>query len=263
LGHQPLIEAWERILSTGTIAQSIRQACILVGGKGTRLGELTRSLPKPLMEIGDGAAFLDVVIEQLARHGFDDIVLLAGYLGDIVRERYDGRSLGTSRIRVVVEPEPRGTAGALIAARDVIAAQFLMLNGDSFFDIDLRALCTAYESTACEALIALHRVADASRYGSVVLDGMRVVRFLEKNSETGAAMINAGIYVLPSGVIDRIGTLPCSMETDIFPVLAAERRLCGRPCEGYFIDIGLPETLQQARRELLARLHRSAHSGNK
>jgi D-glycero-D-manno-heptose 1,7-bisphosphate phosphatase len=213
-------------------------------------------MPKPLIEIGDGVVFLDVVIEQLVRHAFDDIVLLAGHLGDIVRERYHGRSVGPAHVRVVVEPEPRGTAGALIAARDLIAARFLMLNGDSFFDIDLRELCATYDSMACEALIALHRVADASRYGSVVLDGERVVRFLEKNTAIGAAMINAGIYVLPSSIIDRIGALPCSMETDIFPMLAAERRLCGRPFEGYFIDIGLPETLQQARRELLARVHR-------
>jgi D-glycero-D-manno-heptose 1,7-bisphosphate phosphatase len=252
-------------LSAGTTSQPIRQACILVGGKGTRLGELTRSIPKPLMEIGDGAVFLDVVIEQLARHAFDDIVLLAGYLGDIVRERYHGRSFGPSRIRVVVEPELRGTAGALVAARDLIAAQFLMLNGDSFFDIDLRALCARYQQADCDALIALHRVADASRYGSVVLEGERVVRFLEKNAAAGTAkinagIINAGIYVLPAGIIGRIGALPCSMETDIFPILAAERRLCGRPCEGYFIDIGLPETLQQARRELLARLPRPAQS---
>jgi D-glycero-D-manno-heptose 1,7-bisphosphate phosphatase len=245
-------------LSDGPTTQPIRQACILVGGKGTRLGELTRSIPKPLIEIGDGALFLDIVIEQLARHGFDDIVLLAGYLGDIVRERYQDRTFGPARIRVVVEAEPRGTAGALVAARNLIAAHFLMLNGDSFFDIDLRALCAAYESMACEALIALHRVMDASRYGSVVLDGEHVVRFLEKNAAAGAAMINAGIYVLSSSVIDRVGVLSCSMETDIFPVLAAERRLCGRPCEGYFIDIGLPETLQQARRELVGRLHPTA-----
>ncbi len=160
---------------------------------------------------------------------------------------------------MIVEPEPRGTGGALIAARELIATRFLMLNGDSFFDIDLRALCTAYDSGACEALIALHRAADASRYGSVVLEGDNVVRFLEKNAAAGAALVNAGIYVLPSSIIERIGALPCSMETDIFPKLAAEHRLCGRPSEGYFIDIGLPETLQQARRELLACMDRPAH----
>jgi NDP-sugar pyrophosphorylase family protein len=239
-------------------AHEIRQACILVGGKGTRLGELTRSVPKPLMEIGNGAVFLDVVIEQLARQGFDDIVLLAGHLGDAVRSRYDGRSFGAARVRVVIEPEPRGTAGALVAARDVIAPRFLLLNGDSFFDIDLRALCTASDAADCEALIALHRVSDASRYGSVALEGDRIVRFVEKSQMAGAALINAGVYVLRAAMIDRVRALPCAIESDLFPVLAAERRLYGRPCEGYFIDIGLPETLQQARRELLTHVRRPA-----
>jgi D-glycero-D-manno-heptose 1,7-bisphosphate phosphatase len=239
-------------------SQSVRQACVLVGGKGTRLGDLTRTIPKPLIEIGDNAVFLDIVLAQLGRQGFDDIVLLAGYLGDAVRARYDGRSFGSARIRVVIEPEPRGTAGALIAARDIVAPHFLMLNGDTFFDIDLRALCAGYDDADCEALIALHRVSDASRYGSVVLDGDRVVRFLEKKQAAGAGLISAGTYLLRASIIDRIGALPFSIETDIFPVLADERRLCGRACEGYFIDIGLPETLQQARRELSALARRAA-----
>jgi NDP-sugar pyrophosphorylase family protein len=94
-------------------------------------------------------------------------VLLASYLGDVVRARYDGRSAGSARIRVIVEPEPLGSAGALVVAQDLIAPRFLMLNGDSFFDIDLRALCTGYDDADCEAMIALHRVSAASLYGTV------------------------------------------------------------------------------------------------
>lgn len=233
---------------------TIRQACILVGGKGTRLGALTRATPKPLMEIGNGAVFLDIVIAALARQDFDDIVLLAGHLGDVVRDRYDGKACGAATIRVLIEPEPRGTAGALLLARETIAPRFLMLNGDSFFDIDLRALCAAAAAPDVEALIALHRVDDASRYGTVILDGDRIVRFVEKRPDAGPAWINGGVYVLDAGIIDRVAALPCSMETDIFPALAAERRLYGCCRDGYFIDIGLPETLQQARRELAARL---------
>ena len=123
------------------IAQPVRQACILVGGKGTRLGAVTQAVPKPLVEIRGDTVFLDIVIDQLARQGFDDIVLLAGYLGELVQARYDGRLFGTARLRVVVEPEPRGTAGALITARAIVAPRFAMLNGDSFFDIGLPALC--------------------------------------------------------------------------------------------------------------------------
>jgi D-glycero-D-manno-heptose 1,7-bisphosphate phosphatase len=243
------------------IAQPVRQACILVGGKGTRLGEVTRAVPKPLVEIGGDTVFLDIVIDQLARQGFDDIVLLAGYLGAVVQARYDGRAFGPARLRVVVEPEPRGTAGALLAAREVIAPRFAMLNGDSFFDIDLRALCAGID-TGSDALIALRQVDDASRYGSVLLDGSRVVRFVEKRQAAGAGLINAGIYVLGAGIVDRIRALPCSMETGVFPALAQERKLCGRVCEGYFIDIGLPETLQQARRELATLALRSGGRGS-
>ena len=95
----------------------IRQACILVGGKGTRLGSLTRATPKPLLEIGQGVAFLDIVIEQVVRQGFNDVVLLAGHLGHLVQERYDGRPLGDARIRVVVEPEfPRDRRGPYFRA---------------------------------------------------------------------------------------------------------------------------------------------------
>jgi D-glycero-D-manno-heptose 1,7-bisphosphate phosphatase len=239
-------------------SELVRQACILVGGKGTRLGDLTHTIPKPLIAIGDNTAFLDVVIEQIARQGFDDIVLLAGYLGHLVYTRYEGRTFGSARIRVVIEPEPLGTGGALVAAREIIAPQFMLINGDTFFDINLRALSVGTCAADHEALLALRHVPDASRYGSVVLDGDRVVRFLEKRQADGPALISAGTYVLRASIMDRIRSLPCSIETDIFPALAEERRLRGQVCEGYFIDIGLPETLQQARRDLGALRHRPA-----
>jgi D-glycero-D-manno-heptose 1,7-bisphosphate phosphatase len=237
---------------------SVRQTCILVGGKGTRLGDITRAIPKPLLDIGEGMAFLDLLIEQAARQGFNDVVLLAGYFGDIVRARYDGRTFGRAQVRVLIEPEPRGTAGALISARDILQPRFILLNGDSFFDINMRAL-VAESDTDCEALIALRFVPDASRYGSVELRGNRIVRFGEKAAHPGkAAVINAGIYVLNAAVVDRIHSLPCSIESDIFPILAAEGKLGGSIRDGYFLDIGLPETLQQGRRELLGIRRRPA-----
>ena len=231
-------------------ADVIHQACILVGGKGTRLGNLTRATPKPLLEIGQGRVFLDIVIEQVVRQGFNDVVLLAGHLGHLVQERYDGRRFGGGRVRVVVEPKPRGTGGALISAQEIIAPRFLLLNGDSFFDINLRAL--AAEASAQEALIALRRVSDPSRYGTVELKGKEVLRFHEKRADgRGPALINAGIYALRHSIIHCIGALPCSIEIDIFPTLAEKGQLVGIVYEGYFIDIGLPEALEQGRRELL------------
>jgi D-glycero-D-manno-heptose 1,7-bisphosphate phosphatase len=237
--------------------EPIRQACILVGGMGTRLGDITRAVPKPLLEIAPGVSFLDIVIEQIARQGFTDVILLAGYLGDLVRERHDGRTFGLAQIRVLVEPEPRGTGGAIAYARDVIAPQFLLLNGDSFFDINIRAL--AAKAARTEALVALRRISDASRYGTVELEGNHIVRFREKASDvTGPALINTGVYVLRASVLDRIRMLPCSIERDVFPALAQQGQLAGDIREGYFLDIGLPETLERGRRELLALRRRPA-----
>jgi D-glycero-D-manno-heptose 1,7-bisphosphate phosphatase len=237
----------------------IRQACVLVGGKGTRLGDLTRTVPKPLLEIAPGITFLDLLIGELARQGFADLVLLAGHLGDVVRERYDGRTVGAARLRVVIEPEPRGTGGALSCVRDLVAPRFLLLNGDSFFDINMRALAAEPPAAGVEGLIALRRISDPARYGTVALEGSRVTGFREKNpAASGPALINAGIYVLRASVAERINTLPCSIETDIFPALAREGRLAGAVRHGYFLDIGLPETLAQGRRELLALRRRPA-----
>jgi D,D-heptose 1,7-bisphosphate phosphatase len=231
-------------------ANIVRQACILVGGKGTRLGDLTRATPKPLLRIGDDTVFLDLVTEQVARQGFDDIILLAGHLGHTVAQRYDGRRFGSARLRVLVEPEPRGTGGALISAQGILAPQFLLLNGDSYFDINVRAL--SVEASDHEALIALHRAFDASRYGTVDLEAGKVRRFREKARDArGPTLINGGIYVLRRSILQRIRTLPCSIENDIFPALAAEGKLAGTVCDGYFLDIGLPDTLERGRQELL------------
>ena len=118
---------------------AIRQAVILAGGKGTRLGEITRKVPKPMLPIA-GRPFLDYLLEMVERHGYEDILLLAGHLGEVLEAAYDGRRIGGATIRVMREKVPLGTAGALTVARDALDPRFLMMNGDAFFDINLRAL---------------------------------------------------------------------------------------------------------------------------
>ena len=241
------------------ISKRIQQAFILVGGKGTRLGQLTRTIPKPLVEITEGRVFVDFVIEQLARQGFNEIVLLAGYLGHLVRQRYAGRRIGSASLQVLIEPTEHGTGGALLTAQEMLEPQFLLLNGDSFFDIDLRSLTAEATARNYQALLALHAVEDASRYGMVDLEGERIIRFREKNlGSCGPGLINAGVYVLARGIIDRIRSLPCSIETDVFPALAKEGKLAGIVHSGYFVDVGLPEALQRARQELPALQYRPA-----
>ena len=230
---------------------AVSQALFLVGGRGTRLGALSANTPKPMQEIAPGVRFLDVLLEHAARHGFTDIVLLAGHLGEQVEAAYHDRSIWQAKVRILREPAPMGTGGALKLFADVLDPAFILSNGDSFFDFNLRALTAAPLEGL--ARLALRRVDDVSRYGSVVLANDRVTAFIEKNpANTAAGLINGGVYFLRRAILDQLSA-PCSLEVDVFPKLVAEGLVGGQTFDGYFLDIGLPETLAQAKAETAAR----------
>ncbi len=235
----------------------IRQMIILAGGKGTRLGEHTRSVPKPLMRITDNTVFLDYLIDNVARQGFQDIIIVAGHFGDQIRQRYDNVRVRAADISVLIEPEPRGTGGALAFARDQLAGAFLVTNGDTYLDGNFRAVAAALQNKpSLEGVMALRAVDDVSRYGSVSTDTDGTIReFVEKSAEQAGqgGLINAGTYALRQSVLDRILSYPVSIESDIFPLMAKDSSLGSVLCDGYFIDIGLPETLGAARSILPSR----------
>ncbi|MGH6951968.1 MAG: HAD-IIIA family hydrolase, partial [Vitreimonas sp.] len=236
----------------------MRQAVILVGGRGTRLGELARDVPKPLLPVAGEARFLDYLLTNIARHGFGEILLLAGHLAEVAVRHYDGARVLGATVRVLAEPVPVGTAGALRHAAAALDDVFLMANGDSFLDVNYPALAQALGARDTGAM-ALRRAPDAARFGRVELDGDRVRAFHEKDAAfAGEAMISAGAYVLRRSVLDLIVKTPCSIETDVFPTLAAKGVLAGYESDGYFIDIGLPETLEEARAGFADRMRRAA-----
>ena len=238
----------------------VRQAVILVGGKGTRLGDLTRARPKPMMQITHDRCFLDYMIENLARQGFNRITLLAGYLGDQVVTEFQGQVRRGAHIEVIVEAQPMGTGGALREAAPLLEERFLLLNGDTFFDIAYRSLeAVSVHQAGVKAVMALRQVPDCARYGSVRLSQGRISAFVEKNaSEADEGLINAGIYLLDRSIIDYIPLGVSSLETDVFPALVAADDLAGCELDGYFIDIGLPDTLAEARAALPRRYRRPA-----
>jgi D,D-heptose 1,7-bisphosphate phosphatase len=242
----------------------VKQAAILIGGKGTRLGDAVQSTPKPLLEVC-GRPFVEHVMLNLRRFGFDSFVLLAGYQSDLVQERYSTGSAFAKElrgdIRIVIEPTPMGTGGALKYAEDYLQDEFLLLNGDSIFDFNYLDLCNCVrdrEPDTWLGRIALLPVENASRYGFVELDGANIAAFREKPLEPESGLINSGVYWLKSEVLDFISDTPCSLEQDVFPRLVAEGRLVGRTYHGFFIDIGIPEDLQRARDHLLEYLKKPA-----
>ena len=232
----------------------IEQAVILCGGLGTRLGQLTAATPKPLLPVG-GVPFLQILIQEIARSGVRNFLLLAGHHADQVVAFADtvaDKLNLTINVEVAIEARPAGTGGALYEAGSRLAESFLLLNGDSLLDLPLWQLdqLLAAQADAIGA-IALREVADCGRYGKVELAGSRITSFAEKQTGAGAGMINGGVYLFRRSVLDYLQA-DCSLERDVLPVLAAQRRLFGRETRGFFIDIGLPETFNEAQNALVA-----------
>lgn len=233
----------------------LKQAVILVGGRGTRLGDRTRATPKPLLDVG-GRPFLDTLIGELVRYdAFDEILLLAGYRAEALQARYDGMTRGRTRVVVSLEQQPLGTAGALVHAKDLLQERFLLLNGDSFFDFNILDLVLRAKASLVH--MALRADVDGDRFGRVLLDEDRVRSFIAPG-QGATGPVNAGVYVIDRSVIDRVERLPASLEQDIFPALAARGAMSGTSYRGYFIDIGIPEDLARADSELIERLRRPA-----
>ena len=222
----------------------MKQCVILVGGLGTRLGAITQQVPKPLVDVG-GKPFLAWVVDEIARHGFEEIVLLSGYRAEQFEAMADYiRGLG---LRVIhsVEPAPAGTAGALTYARDHLDETFLLMNGDGLFDVNLRDLARPLAPEAMVRL-ALRVMPNADRYGTVTLDGDQITAFVEKKATGLPGLINGGLYAMRRSVLDLIGALPCSLEQDIFPGLVAAGQMSGAVYDRPFIDIGIPEALAES-----------------
>ena len=220
----------------------IRQAVILCGGLGTRLGALTAQTPKPLLRVGKNP-FLDVLLFELGRHGLRRILLLAGFAADRVLEYATATPMKTQfglEIEVMIEPQRAGTGGAVWHARDRLDDTFLLLNGDSWFDINLLELAArTVRDPSATAGIALRFLYDASRFGVVEIDGERITKFHSRPDHTGSGLVNGGVYVCRRALLDNLRP-SCSLEEDAFPGLARDGKLIGIPFDGYFIDIGGP-----------------------
>ena len=234
------------------------QALVLAGGEGTRLRPLTLTVPKPVLPLA-GRPFLTFMLDWLASHGVDDVILSCGFLSDGV-ERVLGDAHGDVRLRYVNEEEPLGTAGPVRLAADagVLAERLLVLNGDVLTDLDLSAQLELHEARRALATLALVSVDDTSSYGVVPTgDDRRVEAFLEKSAEPApTTRINAGAYVLEREAADRIpGGRAVSFEREVFPQMVCEPgppRLFGYLADGYWIDIGTPDRYLEATEDLLA-----------
>lgn len=228
------------------------QALILAGGEGTRLRPLTYTVAKPVLPLV-GRPHIAYVIDWLARHGVDDVIVSCGHLAEGMRSILNELELGV-RIRFAEEPDARGTAGAIRFADEMLGDRFFVLNGDVLCDLDLTAQVEQHERTGARATIALYPVEDPTGYGLVHRhDDGEITEFLEKPEpdQVDTDEINAGAYLLERSVLDEIAPdQNVSIEREVFPKLIGNG-LYGIRQEGYWIDIGTPDRFLEANWDIL------------
>lgn len=215
---------------------------ILVGGLGTSLRGVVNDKPKAMVKV-DGKPFLEYLILQLKQFGFEDIILSTGYLSQEIEDYFGTGNRWEVNISYSREKEPLGTGGAVKLAEDLMDEDdFLVMNEDSFLDIDLSDLIHFHRKKAALASMALVKVENPKRYGLVEIDKDKwIINFIEKEKASQSNLINGGVYVFNKAIFDEIpDNEKVSLEKQIFPTLVG-KEFYGMPTDAYFIDIGTPE----------------------
>lgn len=232
------------------------QCVILMGGLGTRLGNLGKAAPKPLLPVA-GAPFAEVLIEEARRRGFRRFVLLAGHKAEVAAAFLEKREIErrfSCQVKISVEPTPFGTGGALVHALPSLDDEFLLLNGDTWFDFNWRDLTANGRACGAQAALSLRNVEKPDRYETVERAGSRIARIHPRGPGLESASINGGVYYITRRALEQLAC-PSSLENDLLPALVGLGALAGFEYSGFFIDIGLPDTLAAAN-ELVPRARR-------
>jgi D-glycero-alpha-D-manno-heptose 1-phosphate guanylyltransferase len=225
------------------------EAVVLAGGFGTRVAHLLPGVPKPMAPVA-GKPFLEWVVRFLGRQGIRKVLLSTGHLAEVIESHFRAQPVAGVLTRCIPETAPLGTAGGFLNAVRMSGdspGAWLVLNGDSLVFGSLDEAARQLQSLLVSGVVVGCEVPDAARYGSLTIGPQGELQgFAEKRP--GKGVINAGIYLLRHSLVRGIkGKPPLSFEQDIFPQLI-QRGVALKvfPVTAPFLDIGTPESLQQA-----------------
>lgn len=232
------------------------KAVILAGGKGTRLAERAKGLPKPLVEV-NGKALVDYQLELLARYGASEVVLLCGYGAEAVRAHCGDGSRWKLKLKYVNEAAPLGTAGAVVAAVDALPEEFLVLYGDTVLDVDLERFGRAHQESGAAGTLFLHPndhpwdsdLVECNASGKI----LAIHGYPHPEGRNLPNQVNAALYFLQAGLLRGIAVpeKPLDFAKHLFPQLLKQgAHLHGYRSPEYIKDAGTPERLDTVERDL-------------
>ena len=223
----------------------VKEAIVLAGGLGTRLKKVVSNVPKPMADV-NGKPFLEYLLQFLAKRGIKKVVLSVGYRYWIIRD-YFGSSFLNMEVLYSIEKELLGTGGGIKKSLKFIeSGNALIVNGDTYFDINLAELFSFHKKKNSALTVALKPMKDFSRYGSVVIDNYgRITGFREKGYHK-YGLINGGIYLLDKSIFLELN-LPekFSFEKDFLEKYYKTLPFYGKVFHNYFIDIGIPKDYEK------------------
>ena len=221
------------------------EAVILAGGMGTRLHEVVPDLPKPMAPV-NGKPFLWYLLKWLTEYPVSKIILSTGYKHESIIS-YFGNSFEGIPVKYTIEKEPLGTGGGLVfAAGKASGSDFIVINGDTYFPIDLNRLCSFHTGHSAFITVALKKMKDFSRYGTIEYTDGKILQFHEKKF-CHDGFINGGIYVMNRNML-MSRHLPeiFSLEKDVLEKSTETGDLFGMAFNEPFLDIGIPEEYRRA-----------------
>ncbi len=227
------------------------EAIVLAGGLGTRLKGVVKDIPKPMAPIQD-LPFLRYILEWLFESGVKHATLAVGYKYEHIQS-YFGQSYKTMSLHYAVENEPLGTGGGIRNALPYCKNEhFLLINGDTFFKVDLKALMQFHLREKSDLTLSLKELQDFDRYGSVALEGNIIQQFREKQY-LDKGLINGGVYAVHKKIFAPFALgEKFSFEQDIMEKGVSAFKMRGQVSDAYFIDIGIPADYEKAQADLPA-----------
>lgn len=234
----------EDLIKPKTLANPV---VIMAGGEGKRLRPLTKACPKPMLRIG-GRPLLEIILEQCIEAGFKDFYLAVNYLKEQIQDHFQDGAGWQVKIEYLEENKPMGTAGALKLLPCLPVAPLLVLNGDVLTRVDYSRLLRFHAEQEAAATMCVREHTTQIPYGVVRLNDLRVLTLEEK--PVLSHYVNAGIYLLDPSLLELV---PNDSFFDMPQLLekAVQREHCvsAFPIHEYWLDVGLPETLERAHGE--------------
>lgn len=219
-------------------------ALVLAGGRGTRLGSLTKNCPKPLLKILN-KKFLDYLLFDIARHGFKKIIIIAGYKGNLFKP-YHKKKILNSTIEVFIEKKLNGTTGAIFKVRNKIKNDFFIFNGDTFFNFNyLDLINLKKKNTKKDVFISLKPLIckNINRYNAYEFKGKILINKIKKKNKK--ILISGGVILCRKSILKKLDNCG-EIEKFFFSNKHLNKKITGRAYNKPFIDIGLPNDLLRA-----------------